>query len=244
MTRANCTPHRLPLLRAAPRKRFTSCTGYEKSGLAAGVDDFRNWSQHQLLTEQEATKIIEPLYHYTGAGGLRGIVESQKIWFTSYLHLNDPSELIYGMEIVHRLLNEIGEGAHDPLVKRFCAMVDDLFQHRNFSDVFGFYIASFSRNRDELGQWRGYADNGRGFALGLAPHLFEIVNTADLKPTEKYVVMPVVYEQEKAEQRYRAAIEAAAGIVGNHRPHETIEERFFASKVPDAWPTPDTLERA
>jgi len=33
MTRADCAPHRLPLLRAAPRKRFTSCIGYEKSGL-------------------------------------------------------------------------------------------------------------------------------------------------------------------------------------------------------------------
>jgi hypothetical protein len=129
--------------------------------LAAGVDEFRNWSQNQLLTGEEATKITEPLYHYTDAGGLRGIVESQKIWFTSYLHLNDPSELIYGMNMVHRLLNEIGEGAHDGLVRRFCEIVDDLFQHRKFSDVFGFYIASFSRNRDELGQWRGYADKGR-----------------------------------------------------------------------------------
>jgi hypothetical protein len=92
--------------------------------LAAGVDEFKNWSQNQLLTEEKATKITEPLYHYTDAGGLRGIVESQKIWFTSYLHLSDPSELIYGMDIVHRLLNEIGEGAHDGLVRRFCEIVD------------------------------------------------------------------------------------------------------------------------
>jgi hypothetical protein len=199
--------------------------------LAAGVDEFRNWSQQQLLTEEEATKITEPLYHYTDAGGLRGIVESQKIRFTSYLHLNDPSELIYGMDIVHRLLNDIGERAHDGLVKRFCAKVDYLFQHRNFSDIFGFYIASFSRNRDDLGQWRAYADNGRGFALGLAPHLFEVVNTANPKPTD-YVVMPVVYGEQKAKERYRAAIEKAADLVANHRPHDTMEEFFCA-----AWRT-------
>jgi hypothetical protein len=35
-----------------------------------------------------------------------------------------------------------------------------------------FYIASFSRARDDLGQWRAYADNGRGFAIGFAPYLF------------------------------------------------------------------------
>jgi len=97
-------------------------------------------------------------------------------------------------------------------------MVDDLFQHRNFTDIFGFYIASFSRDRNDLGQWRAYADNGRGFALGLAPHLFEAVDTANPQPTE-YVVMPVVYGEKEAEPRYRAAIETAAGIVQANRAH-------------------------
>jgi len=27
--------------------------------------------------------------------------------------------------------------------------------------------------RDDLGQWRAYADNGRGFAIGFAPRLFK-----------------------------------------------------------------------
>ena len=132
------------------------------------------------------------------------------------------------MDFVHRLLNEIGEGANNGLVKLFCAMVDDLFQHQNFSDTFGFYIASFSRNPDELGQWRAYGDNGRGFALGLAPHLFGVIHTAKPKPTE-YVVMPVVYGKNEAEQRYRPAIEQAAGIVANNRPQENVRMAFLRS---------------
>ncbi len=193
---------------------------------SAAVGEFANWSHQQLTTEQEATKITEPLYHYTDAAGLCGIVKSQRIWFTSYLHLNDPSELIYGMDIVHRLLKAIGEGAHDGLVKMFCEMVDDLFQHRKFNDIFGFYIASFSRDRNDLGQWRAYADKGRGFALGLAPHLFQAVDMANPKPTE-YVVVPVVYGEKAAEQRYRVAIKAAAGIVANNRPQENIRIPFL-----------------
>jgi hypothetical protein len=158
---------------------------------SAAVEEFRTWSYQQLRTQQEATKITEPLYHYTDAAGLCGIVKSQRSWFTSYLHLNDPSELIYGVDIAHRLLKAIGEGAHDGLVKQFCDIVDDVFQHQKFKEIFGFYIASFSRDRNDLGQWRAYADNGRGFALGLAPHLFGAVETANPKPTE-YYVMPVV----------------------------------------------------
>jgi len=109
------------------------------SVLTAAVENFVQWSKQKLTTEEEATKITQPLYHYTNAGGLRGIIESQRIWFTSYLHLNDPSELLYGMGVAHRLLKEIREEANDGLVQRFCDMVDDRFQHGNFSDTFGFY---------------------------------------------------------------------------------------------------------
>src|SRR6516165_3721803 len=55
---------------------------------------FRAWAADRLLRAQEAQKILEPLYHYTDAGGLKGIIESQQIWFTSHRYLNDPSELI------------------------------------------------------------------------------------------------------------------------------------------------------
>ena len=193
---------------------------------SAAVEEFTTWSYQQLRTQQEATKITEPLYHYTDAAGLCGIVKSQRIWFTSYLHLNDPSELIYGLDIVHRLLKAIGEAANDGLVKQFCDIVDDVCQHRKFKEIFGFYIASFSRDRNELGQWRAYADNGRGFVLGLAPHLFEAVEMDNPEPTE-YVVVPVEYDEEAAEQRYRLAIEAAAGIVANNRPQENVRIPFL-----------------
>jgi hypothetical protein len=190
--------------------------------LHAAVEEFVRWSTQQLGAEQEEMKITQTLYHYTSAAGLRGIIESQKLWFTSYRHLNDPSELTHGMNVAHRLLKEIGEGAGDGLVKMFCDLVDNLFQHGNFADVFGFYIASLSRADNDLGQWRTYADNGQGFALGLDPNLFEAIETPNPKPTE-HIVMPVVYGND-ADQRYRAAIEVAAGIVQANRPHLSDKE--------------------
>jgi hypothetical protein len=187
------------------------------SELRAAVGEFVHWYTQRLRAEQESTKITHTLYHYTNENGLRGIIESQRLWFTSYLHLNDPSELTHGMNVAHGLLKEISESTGDGLVKMFCDLVDNLFQHRNFAAVFGFYIASLSSAENDLGQWRAYADNGRGFALGLAPHLFEAIETPHPKPTE-HIVMPVVYGN-ATDKRYRAAIEAAAGIVQSNRPH-------------------------
>jgi hypothetical protein len=42
--------------------------------------------------------VTVPLYHYTDARGLEGIITAQQIWFTHYEHLNDPSELEFGNE--------------------------------------------------------------------------------------------------------------------------------------------------
>jgi hypothetical protein len=95
-------------------------------------------------------------------------------------------------------------------------MVDDLFKHGNFVGVFGFYIASLSRVGNDLGHWRAYADNARGFALGLDPHLFEIVENSTPAPIE-HIILPVVYGN-KADARYRTAIEAAAALVQDCRP--------------------------
>jgi Protein of unknown function (DUF2971) len=181
--------------------------------LRAAAGEFAQWSRQQWIAVAEEVKITRPLYHYTNAGGLSGIIESQKLWFTSYLHLNDPSELIHGMKAVHRLLKEIGESA-EGLAQNFCAGVYNIFQHENFADEFGFYIASLSHADNDLGQWRAYADNGRGFALGLAPHLFEAAEKTNPGSTE-HIVMPVVYGN-AADRRYRAVIEAAAGIVRAH----------------------------
>jgi hypothetical protein len=49
------------------------------------------------------------IYHYTDGTGLRGILESGKLWFTDIFSLNDPTELKHGLnsaiEIIKKLMN-------------------------------------------------------------------------------------------------------------------------------------------
>jgi hypothetical protein len=62
--------------------------------------------------EREATDVLQTfintveakpppsmLFHYTDAAGLRGIVESGKLWFSDIFGQNDPSELRHGLLI-------------------------------------------------------------------------------------------------------------------------------------------------
>lgn len=85
-----------------------------------------------------------------------------------------------------------------------------MFRHDNFFGRLEFFVASFSRARNDLGQWRTYADNGRGFAIGFAPAVFTI---GELKPhLLPEFVGPVRYEIAEVRARHMAALEQAAAI--------------------------------
>jgi hypothetical protein len=181
--------------------------------LKEAVAAFDQWSDAHFLASDTRNQVTAPLYHYTDAAGLEGIIKNQQVWFTSYTHLNDPSEITYGMTIASELLSEIGQTS-DGRIRIFCDWVNDLFTHENLRGAYDFFVASFSQHRDDLGQWRAYGDNGRGFALGLAPHLFGIEHNLDQNPHEKIFVAPVVYGRKAARQYHMPAIEQAVRIVG------------------------------
>jgi hypothetical protein len=166
-------------------------------------------SEH-LKREEADNKITAPLYHYTDARGLRGIFESERIWFTDYRHLNDPSELLQGMEIARDVARRLKSTA-DPQAQCFLDCFIDMFRRENFESTLEFYIASFSRVRNDLGQWRAYSENGRGFAIGFAPRLFETIEDP-LTDRPGEVVGLVKYTLEDVNALYAPPILEAAQL--------------------------------
>jgi hypothetical protein len=180
--------------------------------LRTAIDEFDQWTKEYLECEQRKNTIDTALYHYTDASGLKGIIESETIWFTDYRHLNDPSELTHGIDMARDVINRIP--ITDASGREFLDCLADMFSTKNFEGRFEFFIASFSRDRDELGQWRAYADNGRGFAIGFAQHVFRIEeDRPDLKPNEKTFVGPVLYDIRDIMERHAHAIDKAVSIV-------------------------------
>jgi hypothetical protein len=177
--------------------------------LQEAIDDFSAWALQRLKSEQDANTIDAPLYHYTNGIGLRKILESGRIWFTDYRHMNDPSELTHGIDMARDQARLLGNGA-DGRVRMFLEYFLDLFRHDNLAGKLEFYIASFSRARDDLGQWRAYADNGRGFAIGFAQRMFREGDPPPDRLPE--FVGPVRYRVDEVCARHRAALEEAIRI--------------------------------
>jgi len=181
------------------------------SVLDTAINDYKVWSEKHLLAFEKRHAIKETLYHYTDASGLKGIIDNQEIWFTDYRYLNDPSELTHGMNLAKALIAKGAKG--DTASGFFYRMLGDLFSLTIFSNALEFFIASFSRDRDELGQWRVYADNGRGFAIGFSQKLFAPNDPTDADPTKNMFVGPIYYSNADSTRRHLLAIKKALWVL-------------------------------
>lgn len=106
-----------------------------------------------------------PLYHYTDGAGFIGILTNQNVRATHCRHLNDRRELTIGTELVREVVDELATDPNvDPAL--FTTLKKQLERHPT-DQWFMPFIASFTEKGDLLSQWRAYADNGAGYALGL-----------------------------------------------------------------------------
>jgi hypothetical protein len=135
--------------------------------MLAAVDAGHKRCEAKLNTfanELEAAPPPNLIYHYTDGAGLLGILDSGKIRLTDVFGLNDPSEVLHGVKRAGEILTVKAQHAHPAakvFAKKYSAALD-----LHLTNVAHFFVACFSLDGDELGQWRAYADNGNGFALG------------------------------------------------------------------------------
>lgn len=183
--------------------------------LEMAIDDYHQWADGYFRGVESRNAITEPLYHYTAIAGLEGILKSDAIWFTDYRHLNDPNELLHGLALAKRMLQRRAEAGG--FERMLFAWVNDLLNQKNFGRALEFLIASFSKNRDELGQWRAYADNARGVAIGFSPTLFLPVESTNKDPRRNVFVGPVLYDDAKTRQRHAKGLDVAGKIARDAR---------------------------
>jgi hypothetical protein len=77
------------------------------------------------------------------------------LWATSAFHLNDSREFTHGKEILSAALSAL---PRDALQKTMVGAI-------RRSDGLDVYCCCFTAVDDDLSQWRGYGDNGRGVCL-------------------------------------------------------------------------------
>lgn len=126
----------------------------------------------QFIQVLEAKPPPPMIYHYTDYAGFRGILESGNLWLTDVFNLNDPSELKHGFSHAVDIINRYA--GNGPLeTKLFAKQFERLLVDDGIEAAAHYFVGCFSAACDDLGQWRAYADNGQGFALGFDTAILE-----------------------------------------------------------------------
>lgn len=155
--------------------------------LADALEDFgkahEEAQQHRRLRQSLKT-IPDVLYHYTSMQGLLGILEYGQIWASDAALLNDSLEGVWSHQVASRsaqdhladvpefcefVLPQLGDAASaqpDIWAPEGQALPDGRQWAALHRSLRGSLIACFSNEGDQLGQWRGYAADGTGVAIG------------------------------------------------------------------------------
>jgi hypothetical protein len=109
------------------------------------------------------------LYHYCDENAFLAVCVSKKMRFSDISSMNDFMEINWGYNIWREAAAEL-----TPEIGHF--FLDVIDQGLIAAKYKGFPLAAcFSLNGDVLSQWRAYADDGRGFAIGFdAKSIIEI----------------------------------------------------------------------
>lgn len=140
------------------------------------------------------------VYHYCSAETLRAILESKRIRFTDINMLNDSYEAKWGYsafeEAATRLIKRTGvpESAPEMPVAFFDSVDEVLSRIQTIAHPF---VSCFSSDGDSLEQWRAYADDGRGFAIGFRTSVLQQLPVS---------VLSVEYDRETQIKEMMAAL--------------------------------------
>ncbi len=174
--------------------------------------DSQAGSFHESFTKAlPSGEIPEIIYHYTNDIGLRGILESGKLWTTDIFNLNDPSELSHGLSISVNVLNNKTEKG--PIEQQLFSRQFSEFCQEGVRAIGKFFVCSFSANGNELGQWRAYADNGCGYALGfdttMLVNSFARENGAQI---QTHSTFPLTYDDAALEKIHQQTIQSMLAL--------------------------------
>ncbi|MBU3221028.1 DUF2971 domain-containing protein [Clostridium algidicarnis] len=137
----------------------------------------------------------EIFYHYCSVDVLLSILKNDELRLSDIEKSNDYTERKWMMsKIKEEFINIASKNnvieEKEKLIKVFCRLGND------FEILANIYATCFSKDGDLLSQWRAYAQDGSGVAIGFSAELLKKVN--DFKYGIKF--LPIIYNSEKQKE--------------------------------------------
>ena len=141
------------------------------------------------------------VYHYCSLESFMSIINNSTIRLTNISKSNDRDEIRYCFNAFERALRETCKEFTDKYIKnkeviKFFNNIryDDLVSKAVLNDSLIYYVSCFSTESDLLSQWRGYANDGKGVAIGFYSKSF--LAAKDLKNVKFNII---TYDMDQVE---------------------------------------------
>jgi len=167
------------------------------------------------------------LYHYTTGAGLIGIFESNKIWASNVLYMNDRSEILHGLQLASTIVGEKQQQASLPETRDFLNGVEAILDPAKW--LFDFYVACFCAKDDVLSQWRGYAGMGNGYALAVFPEELEHGSGNGIAPN--IGLRKVIYDEQEQIEIINVAVDKGCELLEKESTKARVEKLALAYRI-------------
>jgi hypothetical protein len=162
--------------------------------------------------------VAPPLYHYTSAAGLLGILAEPSLWASAIGYSNDLREVKCAYEIARPVISELyrGKKSHQ---KQFVESLENFFADPERPERDAYVVSFCASGADLLHLWRAYGEQG-GFSIEFHP----LVGSGDgTDPVvllrsgigKKIILRKISYDQSKQEQEFRTGVERALRLLGS-----------------------------
>lgn len=167
---------------------------------------------------------VDTVYHYCSLEVFQEIIEKKKLRMTDIVKTNDKKEVKYCYESLSEILYSINLrlkkwGIDNNAVLSFF----DTFPYNDFPkeilmrSQLSWFVTCFSLDGDLLSQWRGYAEDGQGVAIGFNSEVF-------LNQSEKLKYVQVNYNINEIKELLVEKAKSRLLAINSCAPNVTLAE--------------------
>lgn len=146
------------------------------------IQELRRKYQRKI-THEEFSK-FETIYHYTSPSSLLEILKTGKLWFSDINYVNDESEINYTYTMMEEILSINEKNIDQEFYKAIFTEVENRLTDKEpetlweYTHKKGFFVASFSNDRDNLSLWNYYTKNQNmaGYNIGFNKNIIHKIS--------------------------------------------------------------------
>jgi len=167
-------------------------------------------SAHRAQSIQNKEE-VDIIYHYCSLETFLNIIKYSSLWLTDILKSNDGKELSWIKEKINKNIELELTNLGNEALEAWKTFID----YKKFGNCSGtFYTACFSECPDSLSQWRGYAQDGEGLAIGFSKSPLNSLNNQPPFPYPLFIFDRVIYDEKSQNAFVKSIVRETMNKIG------------------------------